>query len=393
MPRKRFDLNPIPQPAAPARDQALTASPDGSRELYQARLVPLTRLISDPDQPRKSFPPESLQELADSLRAQGMRQPITAYYDDSRERFVVISGERRLRAAMMAGLHELPVLVEHRPGSDADRLVLQLAENLVREDLTDLEAATALGRLKELRPKDWLAVAAQHGFGRRRSYQFLSLLEDAQPLREALERGAVREGHVAELRRAPEQSQARLLHEVETHSLSVADTRRLVAGERERAASPTAPSAPKQRLPPNETATSPAETSNSTTAHTRDAHLTAGDVVMTITSDEKIENKGSHSLGEEVGGDGREEAAPISVGAILVGEKTRRERSRRLRQRLERISMELRNVHLEEVTAEYTYLPEIIVHARKAKESLESFIQLLERIQLENAGAMEQPES
>jgi len=74
-----------------------------------------------------------------------------------------------------------------------------------------------------------------------------------------------------------------------------------------------------------------------------------------------------------------------------VAAKERRDRSRRLRQRLERISMELRNMHLEEVTAEYTALPEIIVQARQARDSLDAFIGLLERVQLDDAGEMERP--
>ena len=133
---REFDFTPIPQPAAPARDLALTASSDGSQPLSAARLVPLDRLLADPDQPRKTFDDEALDELATSLRTAGMRQPITAYYDDNLEAFVVVSGERRLIAARRAGLTHAPVLVEHRPTSDADKLVLQLAENLVREDLT-----------------------------------------------------------------------------------------------------------------------------------------------------------------------------------------------------------------------------------------------------------------
>ncbi len=232
MPGKRFDFTPIAQPAAPARDRALTASSDGSAPLAAARLVPLERLIADPDQPRKVFAEEALGELADSLRAQGMRQPITAYYDDSKERFVVISGERRLIAAGRAGLAQVPVLVERRPGTEGDKLVLQLAENLVREDLTVPEAAHALARLRELRPGDWLEVARRHGIGRRRAYQYLEHLKDVTPLREALEQGTVSEGHAEELRRAPEGRVPFLLHEVVTHGLSVGNTRKLIAAER-----------------------------------------------------------------------------------------------------------------------------------------------------------------
>jgi hypothetical protein len=76
---------------------------------------------------------------------------------------------------------------------------------------------------------------------------------------------------------------------------------------------------------------------------------------------------------------------------VLQDQKRRRERSRNLRLRLERIAGELRNMHLEEVTAELTNLPEIIVQAKQARESLDSFIALLQRVQLDAAGPMEPP--
>jgi hypothetical protein len=84
-------------------------------------------------------------------------------------------------------------------------------------------------------------------------------------------------------------------------------------------------------------------------------------------------------------------SAPLSPGAALHEEKRRRERSRRLRVRLERIASELRNMHLNEVASELTALPEIILQARQARDSLDSFISLLERVQLDKAEAMEQP--
>lgn len=371
MPGKRFDFTPIPQPAAPARDRALTASSDGSAPLATARLVPLERLLADPDQPRKLFAEEALTELADSLRAQGMRQPITAYYDDSQERFVVISGERRLIAAARAGLAEVPVLVERRPGTEGDKLVLQLAENLVREDLTVPEAAHALARLRELRPGDWLEVARRHGIGRRWAYQYLEHLKDAAPLREALEQGTVSEGHAEELRRAPEDRLPFLLHEVVAHDLSVSNTRKLIAAER---ADQVASGAADRTNRADRSDSSDPVVANQRSGGTAAPGPSAGTVADTLARDE---NHDAHRQ--------------PSPGAALREEKQRRERSRRLRGRLERIASELRNMHLEEVASELTALPEIIVQARQARESLDSFIQLLERVQLDQAGAMEQP--
>lgn len=359
MPAKRFNLDPIPQPPAPARDRALAASPDGSRDLVAARVVPLDRLIADPGQPRKAFSTEALQALADSLAAQGMRQPITAYYDDNLERFVVISGERRLRAAHLAGLREVPVLLERRPTSESEKLVLQLAENLVREDLTPLEAAAALARLKELRPSDWDHVALRHGIGKRRAYQLIELLDDPPAIRGALERGEIREGHAAELRRVAPAQQARLLDEVVAHGLSVADTRKLKASIRDSAdlAPPLA-----EVAPPSSDRAEPT------------GDPLAGRIADLIGTATLVVSEPAH--------------AQVRGGAVLVEEKQRRDRSRRLRQRLEHIASELRNVHTDEITSEYTQLPEIIAQARLARESLDRFIQLLERVQLDRPGDM-----
>lgn len=403
MPSKRFDFTPIPQPVAPARDQALTASSDGSQPLATARLVPLELIVADPDQPRKTFSEESLDELADSLRADGMRQPITAYYDDSRERFVVISGERRLLAATRAGLPVVPVLVERRPSSEGDKLVLQLAENLVREDLTVPDAARALARLKELRPDDWVEVARRHGINRRRAYQYLQFHESPRLLREAVEVGRISDGHLQELRRVPPERLSMLLDEVVSHGLSVADTRRLIAAERQTTAHPPVERTQRATLEPSDDTEQisaevpptvpnvmvdpPPFTAGMPVAPAQGRGATAG-AIATAMSD----NTDNALLAPSPSSAGLSRVPPaLSPGAALHEQKTRRDRSRRLRLRLKHIAGELRNMHLEEVTAELTNLPDIILQARQARDSLDSFIALLERVQLDTAGPMELP--
>jgi ParB family chromosome partitioning protein len=365
MAAKKFDFAPIPQPAAPARDRALAASSDGSLPLAAARLVPVDRLAADPDQPRKVFDEEALQDLALSLRTAGMRQPITAYYDDSQERFVVVSGERRLLAARLAGLTEVPVLVDHRPTSDADKLVLQLAENLVREDLTVPDAARALGRLKQLRPADWLEVARRHGIGRRRAYQYLEHLTDPEPLQEALRGAIISEGHAEELRRAPAEDLTMLLTDVVEQKLSVADTRRLLAARRAEAADRSRDDFQATRPAPNTVRFAP-DRSQVAPDHTLSADQVAG--VM----QSEQQSPGIRSAAE-----------------ALRLRKVRRERGRRLRQRLARIAAELRNAHVEELAGELEDLPEILMQAREARAGLERLIDLLERVGLDAAGPRE----
>jgi ParB family chromosome partitioning protein len=369
VPAKRFDFTPIAQPAAPARDLMLAASTDGSRPLASARLVSVTRLVADPDQPRKTFDQDALNDLADSLRHAGMRQPITAYYDDSREQFVVISGERRLLAARIAGLGEVPVLVEHRPVSDGDKLVLQLAENLVREGLTTPEAARALARLKELQPANWLEVARKHGINRRRAYQYLEYLNDAAPLREALESGAIADGHAQELRRVAQARLEALLSEVVTNKLSVQDTRRLIAAD-------TSAKPVRGHLESAVNRREQAAVDVEDLPSAADDSVGAGEIANVMTRIQPIPPI--------------DRAAP-SPGAALRDAKLRRDRTRRLRARLERIASELRNMHMEEVAGELSALPEIIVQARDARDSLDQFISLLERVRLDRAGEMDLP--
>ncbi len=356
---RQFDFTPIPQPSAPVRDHALTASSDGSQPLMAARLVPLDRLVADPDQPRKTFGEEGLQELATSLRTAGMRQPITAYYDDSREAFVVISGERRLIAARAAGLTHAPVLVEHRPTSDAEKLVLQLAENLVREDLTVPEAARALSRLRELRPSDWLEVARQHGIGRRRAYQYLEHLSDPPILQRALAGNAISEGHAAELRRIPVDRLPDMLREVIENHLSVANTRLLIAATKAVAPTPS-PGTSAALVEP------------------------AGTRVDEPSDDLLSDAPSAGEIAEVL----RPESAAWSKavsGTDIRRDKARRERMRRLRLRLERIASELRNAHVDEIAADLDALPEIIIQAREARAGLDRFIALLERVRLDRA--------
>jgi len=392
---KRFDFTPIPQAVAPARDRVLTASPDGSQPLAGARLVPLDLLVSDPDQPRKTFDDGSLQELAESLRTAGVRQPISAFYDDKIERFVVVSGERRMLAARLAGLTHVPALVDHRPTSDAAKLVLQLTENLVREDLTVPDAAHALARLRELLPLEWLEVARRHGIGRRRAYQYLEHLKDPPVLQEALIQGSITEGHAEELRRVPKGRLEAVLADVVVNGLSVADTRRFIAESRgdwslggtavadAGGSMPVLPGLPElgAAAPQPEVADS---LGRGAQAQPREgsAPASADGPVADVPSEQ--------ALAGEVADVMTAAAEPGSSGAArLRVARSRRERSRRLRLRLERIDAELRNVHVEEVTTDLDQLPEIIAQARETRVGLDRFIALLERVQLDKAGSME----
>jgi ParB family chromosome partitioning protein len=113
-----------------------------------ARKVPIDRVQPNAEQPRRSFDPEALQELADSIKVHGILQPLLVR--EVASGYEVIAGERRLRAARMAGLELVPVVV-HQPlqPRPADRLELALVENVQRADLNPIEKARAMKRLVE----------------------------------------------------------------------------------------------------------------------------------------------------------------------------------------------------------------------------------------------------
>src|SRR6185437_7398760 len=168
------------------------------------------------------------QALASSLLADGMQSPLTAYYDDADEAFTIITGERRWRASGIAGLDRLPVLVVARPAHPADTLGKQLAENLLRADLTELEKARALARLRDIQPQTWVELARRHGLTDRRVHQMLSLLHTAEPIQSAVQSGRISGRHARAIARLPAEPQMEVLAQVIGEELSARATEELV---------------------------------------------------------------------------------------------------------------------------------------------------------------------
>lgn len=116
-------------------------------EISKLQEISLDRITADPDQPRRHFDEELLQELADSIKIHGVLQPIVLIKKDDSDKFVIVAGERRFRASKLAGLKKIPAIV--RELSDQNRLELSLIENIQRSDLNVLETATAYLKLRE----------------------------------------------------------------------------------------------------------------------------------------------------------------------------------------------------------------------------------------------------
>ncbi|MBV8606275.1 MAG: ParB/RepB/Spo0J family partition protein [Singulisphaera sp.] len=140
---------------APARETAGGPRPPDPKaqgiSRAQERVVELSidRIGRDPNQPREEFDEESLARLSESLKSRGQLQPIRVRWDDSRELYVLLCGERRWRAARMAGMPTMTAVIHEGPLGPGEMLALQLIENCIREDLRPVEQAKAFKILME----------------------------------------------------------------------------------------------------------------------------------------------------------------------------------------------------------------------------------------------------
>ncbi len=188
--------------------------------------LPVESLIPGKYQPRTRMDQEALDELAGSIKAQGLMQPILARATAS-GKYEIIAGERRWRASRIAGLKDVPVLV--RNVTDAAALKMALIENIQREDLNPLEEAQGLQRL--INEFDMTHQGAAESVGRSRAAvtNLLRLLNLAKPVQEMLMKGRLDMGHGRALLALSNARQTTAAHEVDKHALSVRETERLVA--------------------------------------------------------------------------------------------------------------------------------------------------------------------
>ncbi len=165
-------------------------------ELNSVMSVPLERIRANPDQPRKSFAPEALEELARSIEERGIIQPILAEQQDD-DTFIIIAGERRFRAAKMAGLTVVPVL----PGvfSEDEKLEIALIENVQRQDLTAIEEARAYRDLMDRLGLSQDELAQRLGRSRPAVANSLRLLRLPESIHDRINAGAISGGHARTL--------------------------------------------------------------------------------------------------------------------------------------------------------------------------------------------------
>jgi ParB family chromosome partitioning protein len=188
--------------------------------------------------------PESLQELADSIKVQGVMQPIIVR-SISDKKYEIIAGERRWRATQLAGLDDIPVLIKNV--SDESAIAMALIENIQREDLNPIEEAMSLARLQQEFELTQQEVATAVGKSRSTVANLLRLMSLEEDVRRLLEHGDLEMGHARALLALAEGEQSRGARIVVAKGLSVRQTEALVRSLLEK---PTHP-APEKKIDPN----------------------------------------------------------------------------------------------------------------------------------------------
>ncbi len=222
-------------------DALLSGSPVlETDETGDLRTLPVDLIQRGQYQPRTQFDEAALEELAASIRQQGLLQPIVARPLKS-GRYEILAGERRWRACQLAGLEQIPALI--RDIQDQDALAIALIENIQREDLNALEEARALRRLIAEFDLSHAKAAAAVGRSRSALSNLLRLLDLNSDVQELMESGALEMGHGRALLGLSGPEQSRIAQEVVTRGLSARQIEALVRRLKKPPAKPAADSA------------------------------------------------------------------------------------------------------------------------------------------------------
>jgi ParB family transcriptional regulator, chromosome partitioning protein len=178
----------------PGLDPAAAKAPDHSRGMTRHKdvwSIPLALIEPDPDQPRTEYDEEALDRLAESLKARGQLQPIRVRKDEGRGVYVILLGERRFRAAKRAGLAELQCIVHDGDLGPDEKLMVQLVENCVREDLRPVEQARAYRKLLDSQGWSISQLGRELAVSQAGVSKALALLELPPDVQEAVEQGGL----------------------------------------------------------------------------------------------------------------------------------------------------------------------------------------------------------
>ncbi len=206
----------------------------GSKSAQGVVQIPIDRIQPNPQQPRTNMDKAGLEELADSIREHGIIQPLIISADPNSDQYILVAGERRWRAAKIAGLRVVPVI--ERSVSEQGQLELALIENVQRADLSPLEMAEAYHQLSENFSLTHEQIAERVGKSRASVSNTLRLLNLPKSARHALAEGLISEGHARAILGLPSsQAQKSALNTILNLGLNVRQTEALVkkmTGER-----------------------------------------------------------------------------------------------------------------------------------------------------------------
>ncbi len=203
----------------------------GVADLPNAKEIQLDRISPDPSQPRHTFDDERLEELAASMRLEGILQPIAVRYERGDDRYIILHGERRWRAAHLAGFDSIPAIVRDVP--EERRLIQQLMENVVREDLNAIDRAAALRALKsQMNDAPWEQVAEAVGIRRSRLFQLLGTEKLPETVQQELRAGRLSEKQSRVLQGLPGAAQEVLARLILDDGLPQASAQRLARAVR-----------------------------------------------------------------------------------------------------------------------------------------------------------------
>lgn len=211
--KPRVSLNQPLQPRVGDLEKLFAGEADVEQSSgLQLLAIRLDAIQPDPDQPRSTFSDEGLRELSESIRQDGVIQPIEVIQVGA-DQFRIVHGERRWRAAQMAELATIPAVVRRRDYDEVTRFVRQLVENIQREDLNDVDRAAGLLRLRKLMQEEldaaaaadinsdepwgskvtWAKVGRRLGYTRQRIHQLIQLLNLPEEIKDAVRDGLLSE--------------------------------------------------------------------------------------------------------------------------------------------------------------------------------------------------------
>ena len=205
------DLRPVLSPIANAKDA-------GRLPLRKFGTVPITQVIPDPTQPRIEFDETEIQRLASSIRTTGQLHPIRVRWDEPAEKWIVVTGERRYRASVAAGLETIDCYFHDDELTSSEILEQQLVENLLRQDLKPLEEAKGYANLMELNDWNGRQVAEALRISPSRVSRSLALLDLPETVQQRINEGELSKSSAYELSKIDNPGLQKKLSEKATES-------------------------------------------------------------------------------------------------------------------------------------------------------------------------------